>query len=218
MTGGNHAQYLDSTTTPFKFSFAKWKAKLNTFNTQAIRAAVDTAVRDTTIPFVTLMDEPDNPSWGPTGTMTHALVDSMSVYSKSIFPTLKTGVAVTWKWEKTTQYPSHSVDLIISQYSFSADTIVQRYVDSAVVSAKRQLVGLMLSMNVLDGGGRTFGSAQMTAAQVKNFGNVLVSAPFSCGLLMWKWDDTFMANAGNKASFDSVAATAARRPAKPCGK
>jgi hypothetical protein len=225
MTGGGHGQYLTDPARPTyacpnngeagcRFDFAKWKLVQNRFNTTAIKSAVAAAVTDSTIPFSNLMDEPNHSSWG--GVMTHALLDSMSAYSKGIFPTLKTGVAVTFTWQSDQRY--QNVDVLISQYSFSSDTLVARYRDNAVASAQNQNIGLMFSLNLLDGGGRTFGTAQMSAAQVQNFGNVLVLAPYSCGLLMWTWNDTYMANSANKTSFNNVAATAAGRPAKVCGK
>jgi hypothetical protein len=225
MTGGGHSRYLTDPARPTyvcpnngasgcRFDFTKWKNVQNSFNTAAIKSAIQAAVADSTMPFSSLIDEPNHSSWG--GVLTHALVDSMSVYSKGIFPTLKTGVPVTWTWEKTKRY--QSLDVIVSQYSFSADPSVQRYRDSAVVSAKRQNVGLMFSLNLLDGGGSTFGTAQMSAAQIQNFGNVLVLEPFACGLLMWTWNSAYMASEANKTSFKNVAATAAGRPAKACGK
>jgi hypothetical protein len=209
MTGGSHSNYL----TNGKFDFSKWKARLNTLNTQTIRDSVARGVADGTILFNELMDEPDHPSWG--GVMTHALLDSMSRYEKGIFPTLKSAVTVQWDWEKTKVY--QSVDMLMSQYGFHQDTIVQRYRDSAVASAKRQNVGLMFSMNILDGGGKTFGTP-MSAAQVQNFGNVLVAEPFACGLTMWTWDSAFMANPANNNAFNSIASAAAARPIKACSK
>jgi hypothetical protein len=207
MTGGSHDKYL----TAGKFDFAKWKAVQNTFNTSAIKTAIGDGVADGTIPFASLMDEPDHFTWG--GVMNHALLDSMSRHTKSIFPTLRTGVVVQWDWQKTQVY--QSVDVLVSQYGFHQDQIVERYRDSAVVSAKRQKVGLMFSMNLLGGGGTTFGTP-MTATQVQNFGNVLAAEPYACGLTMWTWNDSFMANSNNKAAFNSVASTAGGRTGKAC--
>jgi hypothetical protein len=226
MTGGNHFNYI----TDGKFDLAKWQAKMNTFNTDAIKAGVADAVADGTIPFTYLMDEPNDADWG--GVMTHALLDDMSRYVKAIFPTLKTGVAVRWDWQKTSAY--ESVDVLVSQYSVRQGD-VRAYRDSAAVSALRQNTGLMLAMNVLDGGkqlgpacplDQTGGAGtnptdincSMTAAEIQTFGDVLVSEPTACGLLMFAWNDAFMTAVDNRAAFDHLAATAAGRAAKPCGK
>jgi hypothetical protein len=208
MTGGSHSNY----TTNGQFDFGKWKTKMNTFNTTAIKTAMAAAVSDGTVIFAELMDEPNSADWGG---MTHAMLDSMSRHAKTIFPTLRTGVTVQWDWQSTAVY--QSLDVLNSQYGFHQDTIVERYRDSAVVSAKRQNVALMFSMNLLHGGAKTFGTP-MTASQVENFGKVLVSEPFACALTMWTWDDTFMAKPENQTAFNRIAATAAGRPAKACAK
>ncbi len=229
MTGGNHDNYI----TNGKFDLAKWKAKMDTYNTTAIKDAVAGAVGDGTILLNSVMDEPNHSTWG--GVMTHALLDEMARYVKSIFPTLKTGVVVQWDWQRTSTY--QDMDVLISQYGVHNKGPVLAYRDSAVASARSKNVGLMFSMNVLNGGtrvegwpeagcpvpetggpGTSGGNCRMTAAQVRNFGNVLVSEPFACGLLMWEYESTFFGRADNKDAFDDVAATAAARPTKVCGK
>jgi hypothetical protein len=229
MTGGSHDKYL----TNGQFDMAKWKARMDTYNTSAIKAAVADAVADGTILLNSVMDEPNHSSWG--GVMTHAKLDEMSRYVKGIFPTLKTGVVVQWDWQRTSTY--QDMDVLISQYGVHNKGPVLAYRDSAVASAKSKNVGLMFSMNVLNGGtrvegwpeagcpvpetggpGTSGGNCRMTAAQVRDFGNVLVSEPFACGLLMWEYESTFFGRTDNKDAFDDVAATAAARPSKVCGK
>lgn len=224
MTGGSSLKYV----TDGKFDLAKWEAKLNTFDTDAIRTAVAGAVADGTIPFANMMDEPNASDWG--GVMTHALLDEMSRYMKSIFPTIRTGVVVQWDWQSASAY--ESVDVIVSQFAMRKGD-AGAYRDSAVVSARRQQAGLMLAMNILNGGkqlgpscpaDQTGGpgtssddiNCSMTSAEIETFGNLLVSEPYACGLSMYAWDGPFMAAADNAAAFDGVSATAARRPAKAC--
>ncbi len=88
MTGGAHTQYM----TGGRFDLAKWQAKMNTYNTPAIKQAVAAAVADGTIIGNGVMDEPMNTTptntWGPRGTMTKAKVDQMCGYVKAMFPTL----------------------------------------------------------------------------------------------------------------------------------
>jgi hypothetical protein len=102
MAGGNHDSYLDSTTVPPKFSFAKWKRAMDSLDVPTVRDSVAAGVADGTILFNSLMDEPNHPSWG--GRPDHALLDSMSRYAKGIFPTLKMGVVQDWRWGKTIPY------------------------------------------------------------------------------------------------------------------
>jgi hypothetical protein len=215
MTGGAHSNYL----TNGKFDFTKWKNRQNLFNTQAIKDSMRIAVADGTVIFAELMDEPNHregpppgvPDWG--GVMNHAMLDSMSRYTKAIFPTLKTGVVVRYDWQQNQDY--QSVDVIVSQYGLQTETLgVAAYRDAAVASAQDQQVGLMFSMNLLDGGDEDSGS--MTATQIRTWGQTLLSASYACGLTMWKWDNAFMESQANQTAFRDVAATAAARAAKPC--
>jgi hypothetical protein len=54
----------------------------------------------------------------------------------------------------------------------------------------------------------------MTAAQVRDYG--LALGPAGCGLLMWRYDDAFMAAADNQRAFSDVGANLATRPSKAC--
>ena len=56
MTGGTHNNYK----TDGVFDMAKWRARMDTYNTPAIRAAVAAAVADGTIIGNSVMDEPHN--------------------------------------------------------------------------------------------------------------------------------------------------------------
>jgi hypothetical protein len=232
MTGGAHSNYI----TDGKFDLNKWKARQNSFNTSAIKSAVATGVSDGTIPFAVLMDEPNHSSWG--GVMTHALLDEMSRYTKSIFPTLKTGVDVTYTWQSTSVY--QSVDVMTTQYAGTDRSGIDpvTYRTRAVSSAAAQKVALFFSINILNGGDdlRSSGcptpetggtgtiengvllGCRMTPAQVQSYGDALLAAPEACGLKMWRWDDAFMAIGANQNAFNHLAATAAAHAAKPCVK
>jgi hypothetical protein len=238
MTGGGSSNY----TTAGKFDYTRWVNKQNTFNTTAIKQAVANGVADGTIPFAMLIDEPNRSDWG--GNVHHTTLDSMSRYTKSIFPTLRTGVDVTYTWESTSIYTS--VDVITTQFAGtdkSGDTTAYR--TQAVSSANAQNVALFFSINILNGGKKlmstgcpmpqTGGSGstesgvlvgcKMTAAEVQAYGDALLKAPETCGLKMWTWDLTtltptgdFMTRADNQAAFNHLAGTAAAHPAKPCVK
>ena len=55
MTGGSHSLYL----TNGVFDLAKWKAKMDAYNTTAVKSAVAAAVADGTIIGNSVMDEPN---------------------------------------------------------------------------------------------------------------------------------------------------------------
>jgi hypothetical protein len=86
MTGGLSTLY----TTDGKFDMAKWKRRMNSFNTTAIKNVVAAGVADGTIIGNTILDEPETPRWG--GVLTKPQLDEMAAYVKAMFPTLLVGV------------------------------------------------------------------------------------------------------------------------------
>jgi hypothetical protein len=236
MTGGARANYL----TDGVFDMAKWKARMDLYNTPAIKAAVAAAVADGTILGNSVMDEPGNDggpgneanSWGPAGTMTKARVDSMCGYVKGIFPTLAVGVFHDWKsFEPTKSY--QVCDFIVSQYR-TAKGDVTAYRDGGLALAARDHHAILFSLNIIDGGLRDnvndgvwdcpatltggFGSyapnCRMTPDQVRDFG--LVLGPAGCGMVMWRYDDAFMADPENQAAFRDIGTRLSSLPGKAC--
>jgi hypothetical protein len=180
-----------------------------------------------------VMDEPnvwgggDGNTWGPQGTMTKAIVDDMCAYAKKIFPTLPVGVAHNYTaFEPTKSY--RVCEFVISQYASRLGSVTA-WRDGALSMAKRDGYTAMFSMNILNGGtqdrdgtwdcqgvglGTYAPNCQMTAQQVRD--NGLVLGPAGCALVVWKYDDRFMANTENQRAFRDVAARLATLPAKPC--
>ena len=106
MTGGAHSNYM----TNGSFDLAKWKARMDLFNTSTIKAAVADAVKDGTVIGNALMDEPENANWGGL-LVTKPMLDQMAAYAKVYFPTLPMGVNHTTRyasWRTTERY--HVVD------------------------------------------------------------------------------------------------------------
>jgi hypothetical protein len=221
MTGGPHVNYL----TDGVFDMAKWKAKLNSFNTPAIRAAVAEAVADGTLIGNSVLDEPHHyglgdpsNSWGPKGTFTKVRVDSMCADSKAIFPSMPVGV-----------FHDHAVfeplkayrvcDFIVDQYAARKGDIT-KFRDDGLALARRDGHAIAFSLNIIDGGiqaprdglwncpstsggrGTYEPNCRMTAQQVRDWGILLGSA--GCALTMWWYDDAYMADPANQQAFKEV--------------
>jgi hypothetical protein len=86
MTGGLSTEY----TTNGQFDMTKWKNKMDTYNTEAIRNAVAAAVSDGTVIANQMIDEPETRRWG--GNITKATLDEMATYGHNMFPTLPMGL------------------------------------------------------------------------------------------------------------------------------
>ncbi len=229
MTGGNHDNYL----TNGVFDRAKWDAKMDSYNTPDFKALIAGAVTDGTVIGANAMDEPhvyglgDGNTWGPKGTMTKARVDSLCGYVRAMFPTLPTGVAHPWSaFEPTKSYKA--CQFTINQYSVRSGNL-QSWIAGALAMGQRDSHGIMFSMNPINGGDRVLGCPKpatggpgstapncgMRPDQIVSFGKALLDATCS-GLLMWRYDDVFMAVPGNKAAFAALAAYAATLPATSC--
>jgi hypothetical protein len=232
MTGGDHDLYKSIINGVYQFDMAKWKARMDSFNTLTIKTAVASAVADGVIIGNIVMDEPSNTSpdnsWGPANTLNKARVDSMATYAKAIFPTLPMGVTQDYSIWHDQSY--HVLDFIISQYRWSKGDVTS-YRDGALALGQRDGHKILFSINILDGGYSggiysgcpvpltggpgTYGIAcRMTPAQVRDYGTLLGSA--GCALVMWRYDYDYMANTDNKAAFRDVGNALAQLPSKSC--
>jgi hypothetical protein len=233
LTGGAHSNYL----TYGVFDLAKWKARMDTYNTPAIREAVADAVAEGIVVGNSVMDEPhvsgggvDGNTWGPAGTMTKARVDSLCGYVKSIFPSLPAGVV--HRYDVFQPANSYRVcDFIVSQYSARWGSVTA-FRDGGLAKARRDGIAIAFSMNIINGGtddrdgmwdcagpgsngvGQRKPKCRMTAEQVRNYGLILGSA--GCAMVMWRYDEAFMLEPENQQAFKDVADRLASLPAKSC--
>ena len=212
LTGGAHSQY----TTDGKFDFAKWKAGTARYDTPVLKAALENGVADGTILGYNMMDEPPHRSWG--GGLTKATVDSMAAYCKALFPFMPCGVTVDYRWRPAERYKL--VDFIIAQTWMETQS-ASAFRDSAVAAARRNGVGLVLSMNLF-GAARTEGceprgrQCLMRPPEVREWGRAFVSEPYACGLTMWHYEAPMWARTEYQAQFRDIASIARQRVAKPC--
>jgi hypothetical protein len=229
MTGGSSGRYL----TNGKFDFTKWKNKMNTFKTTAIKNAVAAGVADGTIIGNTVMDEPETKQWG--GVMTKTLLDQMAAYVKAIFPTLAVGVnhgpTGYYLWRPTERY--RVVDYVLNQYNWWITTgNVTAWRDKVLAQAKLDGVRPAFSINILGGGvqdrsgtwdctgsgqggkGPYYPNCRMTPDQVRTWGRTLGVA--GCAMTMWRYDDAFMSKSTNVTAFRDVASTLAGQPRQSC--
>jgi hypothetical protein len=234
MTGGAHRNYK----TDGVFDMAKWKAKMDRYNTAPIQAAVAAAVADGTIIGNSVMDEPQNTSadnsWGPPGTMTKARVDEMCGYVKGMFPTMPVGVVHDHRVFQP-DVPYHTCDFIVTQYRWAKTKgDIAQFRDDALALGKRDGIAIAFSLNILDGGiprekkdepcpvpetggDGTMGKAcRMTSDQIREWG--LVLGPAGCALTMWRYDPIVMADPKNIQAFKDIGAALSQAQARSCGR
>lgn len=225
MTGGSN-EYI----TNGKFDLGKWKARMNTFNTSAIKKAVADAVADGTVVGNKLIDEPETPKWG--GVLTKPMIDGMAQYVKNMFPTLPVGVAYGtrgYQWRTWEHY--RVVDWVLSQYMWIVTRgDITSWRDAVLSWARSEGVRPAFSLNLLDGGGKDESGAwdcpgtggvgtfnrycRMTADQVRTWGKAI--GPYGCGLMAWRYDDAFMSKSANQSAFQDVASFLSAKARPTC--
>jgi hypothetical protein len=213
-----------------KFDLGKWKAKLSTLNTSEIRKAVADGVADGTVVGNKLIDEPESPQWG--GVLTKSMIDGMAKYAKGIFPTLPMGIghgAPGFKWRSSERY--HVLDWVSVQYVWNYNKgNASAWRDEVLNFTRANGVAPMFGLNLLNGGvrdqtggwdcpntggkGTKTSYCRMTPDQVQSFGRAI--GPSGCALLMWRYDDAFMAKSANVSAFKNVASLLNSQPRRSC--
>jgi PKD repeat protein len=221
MTGGSPVNY----TTNNAFDFNKWKAKMDTYNTTAIKAAVAAGVADGTVLGADMLDEPHGDEWG--GVITKAVVDTMSTYVRGIFgSTLPVGVSVRLDWRTSERF--QRLDFVTTQY-ITAFGSVTAWRDEQLRQGALNGIAIVFSMNVCNGGAGfrevscpspptggfspvSSGRCSMGAQQLIDYGTVL--GPAGAGLFMWTYNSTYFGVAANQTSFATIASLLATKPKK----
>jgi hypothetical protein len=232
---GPAAEYL----TNGNFDLGKWKARVDQFNTSAIRTAIAEGVSDGTVVGHKLIDEPEHKKWGTT--VNKSVLDEMASYSKKYFPTAPTGISYGppgYRWH--TDQTFKVLDWVVYQYNWAVrGTTYDRgdvtgWRDDVLRQAQVDGVAPAFSLNILDGGvrdldddgswecpqpltegqGTYYPNCRMTAAQVATWGKLL--GPAGCVLVMWRYDDLYMSRSDNQGAFGDVARALAGRTARSC--
>jgi hypothetical protein len=184
----------------FRTEIGKWAAA----------ADVASYFGDGTIIAINVMDD-NATAW--VVPVTPAQVDSLAQIVKQTWPNAV--VSTRTAPEQLGSYVFQYLDLAWAQYSGPyRDGTPQQYRDTQVAAAKTLGLGLILSLNVLDGGcgspttaclsgipgtdiWGTYENAasrrryQMSAAEVREYGKVFIAEPYNCALLPWRYGVTF---------------------------
>jgi hypothetical protein len=238
MTGGAHSRSIDPLTK--RFSFAIWQDRQLQYDTESIRAAVDSGYRDGTIRGVSVIDEPNHPSWGKLpdgrGALSKATVDSMCAVVKSLFAMVPCGVIATHTWMPDSVY--RGVDFVIDQYNPLWKGNQAQWIREARAFAARSKVKLVPSLNIIDwskpqkwlvpcpvpqtgGPGSAAGdlglkSCRITPKQFRDTGIAMALIPEACGLTAWQNDSAMFAQLEYLGAAAEIRVAADRHPPTDC--
>jgi hypothetical protein len=184
------------------FSLEKWKKEVDAFR------GVDFApyVADGTILGHYLFDEPHDPTNWNGRPMPYSDIEAAAAYSKQLWPTMPTEVGSPPTF-LAGGAPWRSLDLAFAQFSARKGEL-EPWLRAEVDAARRQHLGLFLSLQVLSGGtART----PMSGAQLSSWGKTMAAEPDICGLFMWRYDEGYFSDPGIADAVASIAQVAAKR-------
>jgi hypothetical protein len=171
------------------FSLTKWKSLVDRFK----KVNLDPYIADGTLLGHFLIDEPHRTAkWGGK-VISQATVEAMALYSKQAWPNLATLVRVAPTWLASAPVTYRSLDAGWLQYG-SDKGDPARLVASETAIAKNKGLGLVIGLNILDGGNGSSGVRgwsrnkwAMSAAEIRTYGTALLNQPYGCGFFNWTY-------------------------------
>lgn len=232
---GNRRNYTNSDGT---FNLSKWKSRVYAYRNVNLAQFVSSG----TVIGHYMVDEPYCAAcWGGRQ-IPRSDIEAMAKYSKSIWPSIPTGVRSSPTQLGTTAFTY--LDFAWAQYvgplhypSFKQTP--SQFRDTQVAAAKRLGLGLVFGMNYLDGGDGssringtyakdpnlsdnvhcTSGGCYryaMSANEVKNAGTTFALTSYACAVISWKYNDTFLSRSGMKDAMSAVGSAARSRSRTAC--
>lgn len=188
------------------FSLTKWKALVSRFKS----VDLNPYIADGTIIGHYLIDEPHRPQrWGGKG-ISQQTLEEMARFSKELWPGMSTIVRVAPSWLASTSLQYKYVDAGWTQYTAGKGDAA-KWVASEASAASRKGLGLIVGLNVLDGGngssrirGFTGGKWAMSASEIRNYGSAMLGTPLACAFFMWTHDPKYYGRSDIRSAMSSV--------------
>jgi hypothetical protein len=203
------ASKRESRNTDGSFSLTRWKAAVDRYRSLSLGSYVS----DGTFYLHHLVDQPNCPScWGGKA-ISWETVEEMARYSKSIWPALPTSVRVPPSKLAAASFRWAWLDAGGINYNAGQGDL-RKYLAGQVAQAKSEGLGLVVGLNLVDAAG--YGTAPMTASQIRQFGTIPAQEPSACALVGWSYDADYVGQSGIRGALDSVATVARARAAPSC--
>jgi hypothetical protein len=188
------------------FSFTKWKTLVDRFRSLPLAPYIN----DGTILGHYLIDEPQHASkWGGK-IIPQSTVEAMAKYSKQIWPGMTTFVRAVPSWMASSTITYTYLDAGWLQYeTFRGD--ISKVISTEIAAAKRKGLGLIMGINVLDGGngsskiaGYTRGKYAMSATEIRTYGTALLNQSYACGFYNWQYDGSYYGRTDIKSAMAAM--------------
>jgi hypothetical protein len=203
------------------FSLQLWKQRIDRFR----NFDFEPYIADGTVLGHYVMDEPHSASnWGGRP-VPFADIEAAAQYSKRLWPNMTTFVRTHPEFLEEAPFRWVYVDAAWVQYTARRGD-VERYLERQVASAQSLGLGLVVGLNILNGGtaeggipGDLNGKWAMSASDIRSLGRVLAAEPYACAFSMWKYDKadpSYLQRSDIKAALVEVGEVAANRPWMSC--
>ncbi|HEX2249317.1 MAG TPA: hypothetical protein VHH32_03165 [Gemmatimonadales bacterium] len=173
------------------FSLSKWKGLVDRF--RIVRTQLNQFISDGTLLGHFLIDEPGRAvRWGGK-IISHSTIEAMAQYSKSIWPNMTTFARVVPSWLDDWPNAYRALDAGWLQYEANKGDVV-KLVNAEVAAAKLKGLGLIVGLNILDGGNGSSGVRgwirtkwAMSASEIRTYGTALLNQTYACGFYNWTY-------------------------------
>jgi hypothetical protein len=200
------------------FSLSKWKSLVDRFKS----VNLGPYIADGTILGHFLIDEPHRAvKWGGK-IIPQATVEAMALYSKQIWPTMNTFVHTQTVWLASSPVIYTNLDASWVQYAAGKGDVT-KYIGNETYYAKSKGLGLMVGLNVLNGGngssgirGTSSGKYSMSATELRTYGSTLLNASYACGFIMWMHNLTYYGRSDIKSAMADLSSKAKAHAKTSC--
>ena len=200
------------------FNLDKWKAQVARFRNINFTPYIN----DGTIIGHFVVDEPHFGSrWG-NKVIPQSTVETMARYSKQLWPTMKTIVSAPPTWFAAVAVTYTYLDAAWAIY-YAKIGNPTNWINNQTSKAKLKRLGLVASLNVLDGGNGSSGFAgnypnkfSMSATELWSYGTALLAQSYVCAFAMWKYTSAYYGRADIKSAMAELSRKAKSHAPTSC--
>ncbi|MGH7580052.1 MAG: hypothetical protein ACREM9_07770 [Gemmatimonadales bacterium] len=200
------------------FSLTKWKALVSRYR----NVKLGPYISDGTIVGHYLIDEPHRAGrWGGKA-ISQGTLEEMARFSKQIWPAMTTMVRVAPSWLASSSVNYRHLDAGWTQYTTDKGDAA-RWVASEAAAAKRKDLGLVVGLNVINGGngssrirGSRSGKWSMSGSEIRNYGTAMLGQSLACAFFSWQHDTDYYGRSEIRSAMADVSAKARSHSKTSC--
>jgi hypothetical protein len=199
------------------FSLTKWKSLVSRYK----NVNLGPYISDGTIVGHYLIDEPHRASrWGGKQ-ISQATLEAMAKHSKQLWPQMTTLVRVVPSWLTSAPVGYKHLDAGWAQYTAGKGD-ASKWVAAEAAAAKRKGLGLVVGMNVIDGGNGSSGIRgsggkwSMSASEIRKYGGAMLGQSLACAFFSWQHDGGYYGRSDIRSAMSDVSAKARSHARTSC--